>query len=168
MCASDFGIIFRTKGIHNEENCRSLGVANIMQVFLLGLFQHIVDHLWHVNRTHLVPGELPELPLMRFHSDVTATVRVPSTISHPNVVASVGEEIGETLFWTGDYKVGRRAYDAVLKVDRRILRWTRIGNTFLRMFSVWNSVQSQVVAIAGDHKVFFSWVAMSEDEVSLK
>lgn len=166
MGASYFGIEFGKNGAHDEEGGCALRVADVVQRLLLRLIEDIIDHLGDVDGAHFVPGEAPELPLERLHSDVLSAVGVSPAVAHPHVVACVGEDVGESLLRAGHNEISGGADETVLHVDRRAL-W---AGFFAEAFHVpwpWNTMQSQVVSIAGYYVMLLGWIAMAADHINL-
>ena len=54
---------------------------------------HIEQHGREVILPHLIPGEPPELLLVRVHVCVVPAVDIPSEVTQPHIIASISKQV---------------------------------------------------------------------------
>jgi len=66
-------------------------VAYISQSCIVSLVVDIVNDCWHIIETHLLLIEVPKLFLLGSEVNVIQTEVIPTIITKPNIVTSLGE-----------------------------------------------------------------------------
>ena len=79
--------------------------------FKLSSLELSLSPLYH--HYDLVPGELPELRLLRVEAGVVAAVGVAAEVAEPHVIASLGQLEGEGVAGPRHHLVGRYWVDIV-------------------------------------------------------
>ena len=78
---------------HHPECCGAHGVTNIYQSTLPCVFGNIEEHGRKVILPHLIPGEPPELLLVRVHVCMIPAVDISSEVTQPHIIASISKKI---------------------------------------------------------------------------
>ena len=68
------------------------GVTHIDQLVLPHVLRHMEQHSWKIELTHLIPGELPEIFLVRVKVGVVPAVDIASEIAQPDIISSIGQK----------------------------------------------------------------------------
>ena len=87
--------------VHGHEGGGPHAMAGVEELLLLSELQDKLNHGGKVIARHLVPSEVPEpaLGVLRVQKGVIPAVGVPSKVSHPDVIASISENVTQALCW---------------------------------------------------------------------
>lgn len=82
----------------SEEHNSALGVANVVQTFLLSFLQHSVYKDRNVTSSHLIKSEVPVLSLTLIVHFVSLCVACFSAVSNPDAILSRLEQLKYQIF----------------------------------------------------------------------
>merc|ERR550534_1123953 len=111
------------------------------------------------NQPYGGPTQGNWMPAVWVEGGVVPAVEVSSVVAQPHVVASIGEDVAESLAWCRNDPIRRAAEQAVLHKDGR-------ARTFQILVGqpMWNPVQSQDVIVRRCHPVFLRRVTIRTDQ----
>lgn len=137
-----------------------MGVTSVLDLGLSRESGDIVDHGWQVVDSNLVPAKVPELLRIGRHGDVFAGVGVASRIAHPNIVPSIGQDVGKRLSRPRHQPISRGAQETVLQIYRGTIR-VPVGE------SVRDAVHGEDIPVGSVDFVALEGVAMLCDHIAL-
>lgn len=106
-----------SQSLHFLEKITHLRMTNVGNLFRAGVVDHGLDTCRKIVLSHFVPRKLPKFFIIRIQPNVLPGVGVPTTVSHPNIIACVSENKAQTLVSCVDHPRERGIQQTMLQED---------------------------------------------------